>query len=114
MLGKSDDFVDLKVLNCNKTDMIRSDFINDDVIDDDIINDHINNDITNNNINKLSSNGLDPSTSSDPLIVGSQTNQCNANNIHNSLNSNTNAIDISNHTVGNDEERIDIMLDNVS
>ncbi|CAG8809368.1 24434_t:CDS:1, partial [Gigaspora margarita] len=61
---------------------------------------------------ELSSNGLNPSTSSDPLIGGSQTNQCNANNIHNSLNSNTNAIDISNHTVGNDEERIDIMLDN--
>ncbi|CAG8599290.1 27500_t:CDS:2 [Gigaspora margarita] len=104
VLGKSNDFIDLK--DNLKQDINIFDNQNDDQNTHLVLPEPA---YFQSSSLELSSNGLNPSTSSDPLIGGSQTNQCNANNIHNSLNSNTNAIDIS---VGNDEERIDIMLNN--
>ncbi|CAG8624219.1 450_t:CDS:2 [Cetraspora pellucida] len=63
MPGKSCSLVELKTLNCNKTNIIKNDLFNDDNINDDFINDDfindniINNDNNNNNFNN-SNNGI--------------------------------------------------------
>ncbi|CAG8735066.1 17510_t:CDS:2, partial [Cetraspora pellucida] len=68
-LVKSNNFVELKALNCNNADIIKSDIINDDVIDNNIINEDINNKNfinKNNNIDNRANNSI----VSQPSLLG--------------------------------------------